>query len=171
MNDEVSVAELLEREGWSEVEPPRRGRLRVLAVMMAVVIGCGLAAIMVHFGSQNPQADSPSLLGLPHGPTGGLAGGGVPSEQSRTEITDTGTTVVVTNQLGHLAAAVPTTTKRPTTVTVTQSRDSSTPQLTPTTTTNSAQPSDSGSNSASNNPGAPTTTTKNTRCTFIIVWC
>jgi len=169
VNDEVSVAELLEREGWTEVEPPRRGRLRVLAVMMAVVTGCGLAAILVHFGSQ-PETDSPSLFGLPHGPTGGLAGGGVPSEPSRTEITATGTTVVVTNQLDDIAEAVPTTTKRSSTVTTTEKQSSSTPELTPTTTTNAAQPTESASSSAPNNPTA-TTTTKNTRCTFIIVWC
>ncbi|SFK92730.1 hypothetical protein SAMN05421835_1474 [Amycolatopsis sacchari] len=96
MNDEVSVAALLEREGW--VEPRKKGgRGRVVAVMLAVVLGCGLAALLVHIGSQDPQADSHSLFGPPHGPTGGLAGGGVPDEPTGSQRTAGSTTVVVTN--------------------------------------------------------------------------
>ncbi|GHF44237.1 hypothetical protein FHX82_001884 [Amycolatopsis bartoniae] len=97
MNDEVSVAELLEREGWGEPPSKPNGRMRVVAVMLAVVLGCGIAALLVHFGSQSTQADG-TLFQLPHGPTGGLAGGGVPAEPpSGTETTAGNTTVVVTN--------------------------------------------------------------------------
>jgi hypothetical protein len=98
VNDEVSVAELLDREGWGEPDRKPDGRMRVVAVMLAVVLGCGLAAILVHFGSQDSQADSPSLFNLPHGPTGGLAGGGVPSSPTGSEVTGGNTTVVVTNE-------------------------------------------------------------------------
>ncbi|MDT8909987.1 hypothetical protein [Amycolatopsis sp. PS_44_ISF1] len=52
MNDEVSVAELLVREGWGErVPPPSRSRWRMVAVMLAVVVGCGAAAVLVGFGT------------------------------------------------------------------------------------------------------------------------
>lgn len=97
MHDEVSVAEILEREGWDEAGTKKNGRMRTMAVMFAVVMGCGLAALLVHFGSQAPQGDS-ALLGLPHPPPGGLAGGGVPSDPATTEVTATDTTVVVTEE-------------------------------------------------------------------------
>ncbi|WAL66368.1 hypothetical protein ORV05_00670 [Amycolatopsis cynarae] len=120
MNDEVSVAELLEREGWTEADPAApKGRMQVVAVMLAVVLGCGLAALLVHFGSQNPQADSPSLIDLPHGPTGGLAGGGVPSILDTTEVTGTNTRLVVTNQSGTAGNGVPENTRHRTTGTST----------------------------------------------------
>jgi hypothetical protein len=97
VDDEVSVAEILVREGWGEPEAKKNGRMRALAVMLAVVVGCGLAALLVHFGSQSPHGDS-TAIAFPHPPPGGLAGGGVPSERATTEVTTTGTTVVVTEQ-------------------------------------------------------------------------
>lgn len=107
MNDEVSVAALLEREGWDEPYRKPSGRMRTTAVMLAVVLGCGLAALLVHFGSKNSEADSPSLFNQPHPPTGGLAGGGVPSLPTGSEVTASTTTVVVTNQApGAVAAGV-----------------------------------------------------------------
>ncbi|MBB4686690.1 hypothetical protein [Amycolatopsis jiangsuensis] len=52
MNDEVPVADLLVREGWGErVPPPSRSRWRMVAVMLAVVVGCGAAAVLVSFGT------------------------------------------------------------------------------------------------------------------------
>ncbi|SEP40744.1 hypothetical protein [Amycolatopsis saalfeldensis] len=52
MNEEVSVADLLVREGWGErVPPPSRSRWRMVAVMLAVVVGCGAAAVLVGFGT------------------------------------------------------------------------------------------------------------------------
>ena len=173
MNDEVSVAELLEREGWTEAERAPRRRLRVIAVMLAVVMGCGVAAVLVHIGSRDPQADAPPLFDAPHGPPGGLAGGGVPSNPSQTEVTDSDTSVVVTNQAGPVAAGVPWTSKRSTpktsTVTVTEPRVTPTPERTPeTTTTTDSGPA--GGNQPSTTENTSTTTTRNT-CIFIIRWC
>ncbi|MGH8919104.1 MAG: hypothetical protein ACRD0H_12400, partial [Actinomycetes bacterium] len=52
VNEEVSVADLLVREGWGErVPPPSRSRWRMVAVMLAVVVGCGAAAVLVGFGT------------------------------------------------------------------------------------------------------------------------
>ena len=52
MNEEVSVADLLVREGWGErVPPPSRSRWRMVAVMLAVVVGCGAGAVLVGFGT------------------------------------------------------------------------------------------------------------------------
>ncbi|GAB2742305.1 hypothetical protein [Amycolatopsis magusensis] len=48
MKHEVTVAQLLEREGWdSRRRPKSRSRLQLLSVMAAVVIGCGIAALLV----------------------------------------------------------------------------------------------------------------------------
>ncbi|WP_216215401.1 hypothetical protein [Amycolatopsis aidingensis] len=69
-DDEVSVVELLEREGWDERVPPRPGsRLRVLAVMGAVVFGCGVAAAVVSTlpgdGEQDQGLEEPSIIRFP----------------------------------------------------------------------------------------------------------
>lgn len=56
MNDEVSVAELLVREGWGD--RPVQSRWRVVAVMLAVVIGCGAAAVLVAFSSGQVRQDA-----------------------------------------------------------------------------------------------------------------
>ncbi|SFA93416.1 hypothetical protein SAMN05216266_102298 [Amycolatopsis marina] len=76
MDDEVSVAQLLEREGWDEHAPPKPGsRLRVLAVMGAVVLGCGVAAVLVRPApNEEPQAlwpEETNVIGVPGTPTGG----------------------------------------------------------------------------------------------------
>lgn len=59
MNDEISVAELLVREGWGDSPPPASSRWRVVAVMLAVVIGCGAAAVLVAFGGKTRQDAAP----------------------------------------------------------------------------------------------------------------
>ena len=59
MNDEVSVAELLVREGWGERSGPGQSRWRVLAVMLAVIIGCGAAAVLVGLGGKGTENASP----------------------------------------------------------------------------------------------------------------
>ncbi|WP_072474983.1 hypothetical protein [Amycolatopsis australiensis] len=59
MNDEVSVAELLVREGWGDRAGPGQSRWRVLAVMLAVVVGCGVAAVLVGLSGHGRQNASP----------------------------------------------------------------------------------------------------------------
>jgi hypothetical protein len=59
VNDEVSVAELLVREGWGDRDGSGQSRWRVLAVMLAVVMGCGAAAVLVAFGGKGTQDASP----------------------------------------------------------------------------------------------------------------
>ncbi|WP_051166255.1 hypothetical protein [Amycolatopsis orientalis] len=52
MHDEVSVAELLVREGHERrIPPPSRSRWRMVAVMLAVIVGCGAAATLVSYGT------------------------------------------------------------------------------------------------------------------------
>ncbi|WP_199430100.1 hypothetical protein [Qaidamihabitans albus] len=61
MNDDVSVTRLSD-DGWNERVPPApRSRLRVFAVMTAVVIGCGVAAFLVKTvpGDNDRQVDRP----------------------------------------------------------------------------------------------------------------
>jgi hypothetical protein len=163
VDDEVSVAELLEREGWRDAAPARSGRMRVVAVMLAVVLGCGLAALLVHFGSQHPETDSAPFT-LPHGPTGGLAGGGVPASPNQAEVTGGNTSLVVTNESAPGSDGIPWNTRRhqtsTQTVTVTESskprtETSTTPSVT---TTESSHPG-GGAPSPSNSSGTPTPTT------------
>jgi hypothetical protein len=59
VNDEVSVAELLVREGWGDRPGPGQSRWRVVAVMLAVIVGCGAAAALVAFGGNERQDASP----------------------------------------------------------------------------------------------------------------
>ncbi|UOX86850.1 hypothetical protein MUY14_34660 [Amycolatopsis sp. FBCC-B4732] len=74
MNDEVSVAELLVREGWGDRTGPGQSRWRVLAVMLAVVIGCGAAAVLVGLGGKGtPDAsavDQIQVIPFPQRTTG-----------------------------------------------------------------------------------------------------
>ncbi|GAB3138161.1 hypothetical protein [Amycolatopsis sp. NPDC004378] len=74
MNDEVSVAELLVREGWGERAEAGQSRWRVLAVMLAVVIGCGAAAVLVGLsGKGTPDAspvDQMQVIPFPQRTTG-----------------------------------------------------------------------------------------------------
>ncbi|MEV7093352.1 hypothetical protein AB0M80_11000 [Amycolatopsis sp. NPDC051045] len=58
MNDEVSVAELLIREGWGDRPGPGQSRWRVVAVMLAVIVGCGAAAVLVAFGNDKVRQDA-----------------------------------------------------------------------------------------------------------------
>jgi hypothetical protein len=59
VNDEVSVAELLVREGWGDRPGPGQSRWRVVAVMLAVIVGCGAAAALVALGGKERQDASP----------------------------------------------------------------------------------------------------------------
>lgn len=161
MNDEVSVTEVMELEGWPVAPSTASARFRIVAVMLAVVLGCGLAALLIHIGSAEQRADNPnpSLFDVPHGPSGGLAGGGVPaSPEETTEVTGTSTSITVTNEAPPVGADE--TTHRPEPTTVTES-----PTQTSTHTTRSTTPSapaDSGGNPGNGGgppPPAPTTTT------------
>lgn len=99
MNDEVSVAQLHERAQWPEAPSAARSRFGVVAVMLAVVLGCVLAALLVHIGAEEQRADSSdAAFNMPHGPKGGLAGGGVPPTPEQTEVTGTSTSITVTNE-------------------------------------------------------------------------
>ncbi|MEU8630548.1 hypothetical protein AB0C38_00130 [Amycolatopsis sp. NPDC048633] len=79
MNDEVSVAELLVREGWGDRSAQGQSRWRVLAVMVAVVIGCGAAAVLVGLGGKGTENASPvdqiQVIPFPQRTTG-LGGAG-----------------------------------------------------------------------------------------------
>lgn len=173
MNDEAAVTELIDRDGWPEAPSTAGSRFRVGVAMVAVVLGCGLAALLVHIGSEQQRADSPNstTFDLPHGPSGGLAGGGVPASPERTtEITGTSTRITVTNEppptlVNGLPWATP---QHPTsTVTVTQppTRGSTS------TTTSTAPPSSTGGgtggrgddSSAATSPNAPSSHAQNPR--------
>lgn len=174
MNDEVSVTELLEREGWGELNRKPNGRMRLVAVMLAVVLGCGLAALLVHIGSESSQADSPSLFNLPHGPTGGLAGGGVPSSPTGSEVTDTSATVVVTNErpvvgggINGLPGHKQTRDTDTQTVTVTDSADPRQDTSTPPVSTTSTPPRDGV---PSSKPGTTTAQPQPSCVLVILCW-
>ncbi|MFD2417321.1 hypothetical protein [Amycolatopsis pigmentata] len=160
MNDDVSVARLSEPEGHHDAPSSAASRFRLVAVMLAVVLGCGLAAILVHLASTQQRADDQgqSVFDVPHGPTGGLAGGGVPSSMDETEVTDTSTKVTVTNAAPPTGSnGLPWATRRhPTsTVTVTQS---SQPSATGSTSRQPGNPR-SGNNGGGNNGGNSTSKT------------
>lgn len=79
MNDEVSVAELLVREGWGDRPEGGPSRWRVVAVMLAVVVGCGAAAVLVALSGKARQDASPvdqiQVIPFPQRTTG-LGGAG-----------------------------------------------------------------------------------------------
>ena len=153
VDDEVSVAQLLEREGWDEHEPPRPGsRLRVLAVMGAVVLGCGIAAVLVRPAPEGePQAlwpEETNLIEVPGTPTGG----GLPGSVALT------------------ATVAGTSSERSTvSVSATDDADDTSESSTPTDTTSSTSATSSvptptgGSSSARDDPPAPTGEPSETR--------
>lgn len=73
MDDDVSVADLLIREGWDDHEESRtKSRWRVVAVVIAVVVACGAAGVLVGFGSdpeQNAQENRISTIEMPKRPS------------------------------------------------------------------------------------------------------
>lgn len=174
MNDEVSVAELLEREGWTEQERKPRSRMQVVAVMMAVILGCGLAAILVKVGADTQPDDQAAIFSLPHGPTGGLAGGGLP-EQNSSERTNSSTHVVVTNESAGAEDGddgIPWQTKSRThtstaTVTVTDSGD---PPTSGTETGTPADPGQTGTTPSGGHTTNPTTTTPTRPAPTCVLW-
>ncbi|OXM52574.1 hypothetical protein [Amycolatopsis alba] len=92
-DDDVSVADLLIREGWDDHEESRaKSRWRVIAVVIAVVVACGAAGVLVGFDSdpeQNAQPNNMSVIEMPKRPSenrGADATSAVPS----TETVETG---------------------------------------------------------------------------------
>jgi hypothetical protein len=176
VNDEVSVAELLVREGWSD-RPPAASRWRVVAVMLAVVIGCGTAAVLVAFSSHQVRQDAApvdqiQVVPMPQRTTGlggagqatdspsdGGIGGGtggdvVPgSGQHRVTVTEVpGRTSEPQSSTEHTSAA-------PTTPTTTGSAPSTTGPPPPSTPGHSVAP-----------PPPSPTSTRNSCVLFIICW-
>ena len=173
MNDEVSVAELLVREGWGERPPPASSRWRVVAVMLAVVIGCGTAAVLVALGGKGRQDASPDdqiqVLPFPQRTTGlGGAGQATDSPNDGGVGGGTGGDVVPGNgEHRGTVTEVPGRTSRP---------DSST-EAAPTTTPTSGDPGASVTptttpSGGSSRPPSPTPTPPppRTSCFLIICW-
>ncbi|MGC7100388.1 hypothetical protein ACPZ19_37390 [Amycolatopsis lurida] len=162
MKHEVTVAQLLEREGWdSRRRPKSRSRLQLFSVMAAVVIGCGIAALLVRVvhapspehraetivedvGIVQPPARTPSGVAGPEATVASdepklVPGGGAWYEEEETTTRNRETTTEPT-----------TTSKKPTTTTTNQPSNPG-GGTDPTTTTTSKKP--------------PTTTT--TKC---VIW-
>ncbi|MEU3768916.1 serine/threonine protein kinase [Amycolatopsis keratiniphila] len=92
-DDDVSVADLLIREGWDDHEESRaKSRWRVIAVVIAVVVACGAAAVLVGFDSDPEQNAAPnpiSVIEMPKRPSDN-GGAGATSAVPSTETVETG---------------------------------------------------------------------------------
>ena len=168
MNDEVSVAELLVREGWGDRSGPGQSRWRVLAVMLAVVIGCGAAAVLVGLGGKGTENASPvdqiQVIPFP-GRTTGLGGADQATDSPPEGGTGGGDVVPGAGVPRETVTEVPGT--DPTT-------ESSTSSATPTTTPTSGGPSSSPTPTSTppqgqTRPPRPTPT-RPTTCLLVICW-
>ena len=177
MNDEISVAELLVREGWGDRPPDARSRWRVVAVMLAVVIGCGAAAVLVAFSGHVRQDAEPvnriQVIPMPNRTTGlggadqatdspsdGGVGGGTGGDEHGTA-TGTGHAGTVTEVPGRpdpTASATATPTTGTSTGAPSSSQDPTGTTATPTSPRSSA-------------PTPPPTTTPTRQCTVWILIC
>ncbi|WP_284744604.1 hypothetical protein [Amycolatopsis sp. RTGN1] len=166
MNDEVSVAELLVREGWGERSGPGQSRWRVLAVMLAVIIGCGAAAVLVGLGGKGTENASPvdqiQVIPFPQRTTG-LGGVGQATDSPPEGGTGGGDVVPGAGVPRETVTEVPGRTPTP---------ESSTESTTPTTPTSGAP---GGSVTPTTTPPGgqhPTTTPAPPRpsCILIICW-
>ncbi|WP_290057520.1 hypothetical protein [Amycolatopsis solani] len=171
MNDEISVAELLVREGWGERAGPGQSRWRVLAVMLAVVIGCGAAAVLVGLGGKStPDAsavDQIQVIPFPQRTTG-LGGADQATDSPPEGGTGGGDVVPGVGVPRETVTEVPG--SSPTSET---SADSTTPTTTPT----SGDPSGSASATTTTPPGGqpstrpkPPAPPKPSTCLLIICW-
>ncbi|WP_340686800.1 serine/threonine protein kinase [Amycolatopsis coloradensis] len=92
-DDDVSVADLLIREGWDDHEESRaKSRWRVIAVVIAVVVACGAAAVLVGFDSDpepNAAPNQMSVIEMPKRPSEN-GGAGATSAVPSTETVETG---------------------------------------------------------------------------------
>jgi hypothetical protein len=167
VNDEVSVAELLVREGWGDRSGPGQSRWRVLAVMLAVVIGCGAAAVLVGLGGKGTENASPvdqiQVIPFPQRTTG-LGGAGQATDSPPEGGTGGGDVVPGAGVPRETVTEVPG--RTPTT-------ESSAESTTPTTTPTSGAPGGSVTPTTTPPGGQhPTTTPAPPRpsCILIICW-
>jgi hypothetical protein len=169
VNDEVSVAELLVREGWGDRSGPGQSRWRVLAVMLAVVIGCGAAAVLVGLSGKGTENASPvdqiQVIPFP-GRTTGLGGADQATDSPPEGGTGGGDVVPGVGVPRETVTEVPGT--DPTT-------ESSTTDTATTTTPTSGDPGSSATPTttpAGGQPPAHTTTQTQPRpsCILIICW-
>lgn len=163
-NDEVSVAEILVREGWSHHVPPRsRSRWRVILVMVAVVLGCGTAAMLVRTGHSADHQAQPLeqiIIEMPQR-TSGIAGADATPAPEQSNVP--GGTGAGSRTTGPRTSGEQGTTTRPVSSpghTSASTSGTTTPRVTPSTTgrpspgTTSTTPS----NSPSSSPPPPPTT-------------
>jgi len=163
----VWVTQPIPREAWNE-EPPSKpkSRWRMVAVMAAVVLGCGAAAFLVHLGSTvNRQAEQIEQVGIIQMPdrTSGVAGPGTTPEPDPAP--------------GGTGAGTQTTTKAPSSSQDPTSETSSTEQTSETTatseTTSGTDPATTtGPATTSKPPSAPAnpppSPPKTTTCVLLI---
>lgn len=167
MNDEVSVAELLVREGWGDRPGPGQSRWRVLVVMLAVVIGCGAAAVLVGLSGKGTENASPvdqiQVIPFPQRTTG-LGGAGQATDSPPEGGTGGGDVVPGVGVPRETVTEVPG--NDPTT-------ESSTDSATPTTTPTSGDPGSSVTPTSTPPPShghTPPPTTKTTTCLLVLCW-
>ncbi|EME60248.1 hypothetical protein [Amycolatopsis decaplanina] len=152
-DDDVSVADLLIREGWDDHEESRaKSRWRVIAVVIAVVVACGTAAVLVGFDSepeQNAQPNRISVIEMPKRPSengGADATSAVPSTET-----------VETGEGGTSSQPSRTSSSRRTSSSAASTSDS--PDETTTTPTSSHAPADPPKPTGSTGPPQPPGTT------------
>jgi hypothetical protein len=80
VNNEVLVAELLAREGGGQPVPPAsRSRWRVVAVLAAIVLGCGIGVVLDRAGTPAEQQARPvgqsSAVDMPQHSDGSVSAG------------------------------------------------------------------------------------------------
>ncbi|PRX48629.1 hypothetical protein B0I33_104446 [Prauserella shujinwangii] len=135
MYDDVSVTRLSDDDWDDRLPPDPRSRVRVLAVMGAVVVGCGVAAFLVQTLPEDDrrvqEPDEVRVITFP----------------DRTA--DGGVDVTVTSVLDATVATT-------TTGAVTTTEDSETSSETPTTTSTSESPTTTSTPSEPSAPSSPT---------------
>nr|WP_225957541.1 hypothetical protein [Amycolatopsis lexingtonensis] len=161
---------MLVREGWGERAGPGQSRWRVLAVMLAVVIGCGAAAVLVGLGGKGtPDAsavDQIQVIPFPQRTTG-LGGADQATDSPPEGGTGGGDVVPGSGVPRETVTEVP---GKPTTT------ESSADSTTPTTTPTSGDPSGSVTTTPATTGGqqptrpAPPAPPKPTTCLLIICW-
>ncbi|WP_181774739.1 serine/threonine protein kinase [Amycolatopsis pittospori] len=171
-DDDVSVADLLIREGWDDHEESRaKSRWRVIAVVIAVVVACGAAGILVGFDSDPEQTAQPnqiSVIEMPKRPSEN-GGADATSAQPSTVAGGTGesTDGATSSQSSKATSSRRTSSSAPS--------KSDTPD--PTTPTSASEPADPPRTTGSTGPPqppnptpAPPTTTPTEECNLWPKW-